>query len=162
MTSARARPGADDPLDDALHLILQPLLERGLAFGAAGGHARFFLAAAIGEQGAALVDDRDLLGIEALHGGGDEVEDGADLALAEFARDAQHDGGGGLRRVAREQRALRHDEVDAGGADAVEPADRAGEFAFERAQPVDVLQEARRGQSVALVEDLPADAAAGR
>ncbi len=43
-----------------------------------------------------------------------------------------------------------------------ERGDRAGEFAFERAQLVDVLDEARRGERVAPVEDLVADTPARR
>lgn len=46
--------------------------------------------------------------------------------------------------------------------DAREIADGAGQFPFQRAQMVDVLYEIRRGEGIALVEDLVADAAAGR
>ena len=52
--------------------------------------------------------------------------------------------------------------MDAGRDDPVERLDRAGDLAFERAQVIDVLDEARRREAVALVEDLPADAAARR
>jgi hypothetical protein len=52
--------------------------------------------------------------------------------------------------------------VDARGADAVERADGAGELAFQRAELVDVLDEARGAEAVGLVEDLVADGAAAR
>ena len=50
--------------------------------------------------------------------------------------------------------------MHAGVLDAVERADGARELAFERAQIVDVLHEARRAERVRLVENLVADAAA--
>ena len=43
---------------------------------------------------------------------------------------------------------------------AVDGADGAGELALERAQVIDVLNEARRAERVGLVENLVADAAA--
>ena len=64
--------------------------------------------------------------------------------------------------VAVEQAPLRDDEVDARGLDPPDGPDRPGELALERAQVVDVLDEARRRERVALVEDLVADAAARR
>ena len=64
--------------------------------------------------------------------------------------------------VAVEQPPLRDDEVDPRGLDAPDGADRPGHLALERAQVIDVLDEARRREGVALVEDLVADAAARR
>jgi hypothetical protein len=49
--------------------------------------------------------------------------------------------------------------MDPGRLDAVDGADGAGEFAFQRAQMVDVLNEAGAAEGVGLVEDLVADAA---
>ena len=72
----------------------------------------------------------------------------------------QHDRGRRLRRFAREQRPFRQHQMDAGGLDAVDGADGAGEFAFQRAQMIDVLDEAGGAERVGLVEDLVADAAA--
>ena len=46
--------------------------------------------------------------------------------------------------------------------DAVDGLDRAGEFAFQRAQPVDVLDEGGGAEGVGLVEDLIADAGGGQ
>ena len=51
-------------------------------------------------------------------------------------------------------------QMDAGGLDAVDGADGAGEFALQRAQMIDVLDEAGGAERVRLVEDLVADAAA--
>ena len=50
--------------------------------------------------------------------------------------------------------------MDPGGLDAVDGADGAGQFALQRAQMIDVLDEARGAEGVGLVEDLVADAAA--
>ncbi len=54
----------------------------------------------------------------------------------------QHDRGGGLDLVAREQRALRQHQVHARGLHPVDGADGARQLAFERAQVIDVLHEA--------------------
>ena len=51
-------------------------------------------------------------------------------------------------------------EMDARRLDAVDGADGAGQLALERAQMVDVLDEAGGAERVGLVEDLVADAAA--
>ena len=88
------------------------------------------------------------------------MADGADLLLLQRAAHPHHDRGRRLRRFAREQRPLRQHQMDAGGLDAVDAADGAGELALERAQMVDVLDEARGAERVGLVEDLVADAAA--
>ena len=79
---------------------------------------------------------------------------------SERAADPHHDRGRRLRRLAREQRPLRQHEVDAGRLDAVDGADGAGELALQRAQMIDVLDEAGGAERVRLVEDLVADAAA--
>ena len=88
------------------------------------------------------------------------MADGADLLRFEAAAHAHHDRGRRLRRFAREQRPLRQHQMDAGGLDAVDGADGAGEFALQRAQMIDVLDEARGAERVGFVEDLVADAAA--
>ena len=74
----------------------------------------------------------------------------------------QHDRGPRRLAVALEQAALGHDEMDARALDPADRADGARQLALERAEMVDALDEARRGEGVALVEDLVADAAAGR
>ena len=107
-----------------------------------------------------FVDDRDALRLQPVDGGGDEMADGADLLLLQRAAHPHHDRGRRLRRLAREQRPLGQHEVDARGLDAVDAADGAGELAFQRAQMIDVLDEARGAERVRLVEDLVADAAA--
>ena len=68
----------------------------------------------------------------------------------------------GSSRSRLEQPALGNGEVDPRRFDALERADRARELAFQRPQLVDVLDEARRGEAVAAVEDLVADARARR
>ena len=88
------------------------------------------------------------------------MANGADLSGIEGAAHADHDRGRRLRRLAREQRPLGQNEMDAGRLDAVDGADGAGELAFQRAQMVDVLDEARGAQRVRFVEDLVTDAAA--
>jgi hypothetical protein len=50
--------------------------------------------------------------------------------------------------------------MDPGRLDAVDGADGTGEFAFKRAQMIDVLNEAGGAERVGLVENLVADAAA--
>ena len=99
-------------------------------------------------------------GFKPVDGGGDEVADGADLLRFERAAHPHHDRGRRLRRFAREQRPLGQHQMDARRLDAVDAADGAGEFALERAQMIDVLDEARGAERVGLVEDLVADAAA--
>ena len=88
------------------------------------------------------------------------MADGADLLRFEAAAHAHHDRGRRLGRFARKQRPFRQHQMDAGRLDAVDGADGAGEFAFQRAQMIDVLDEARGAERVGFVEDLVADAAA--
>ncbi|MHC2151357.1 hypothetical protein ACVIW3_002286 [Bradyrhizobium diazoefficiens] len=83
-----------------------------------------------------------------------------DLLRLQRAADPHHDRGGRLRRLAREQRALGQHQMDAGGLDAVDGTDGAGELAFQRAQMIDVLDERGGAERVRLVEHLVADAAA--
>ena len=88
------------------------------------------------------------------------MADGADLLRFERAADAHDDRGRRLRRLAREQRPLGQHQMDPGRLDAVDGADGAGQFALERAQMVDVLDEAGGAERIRFVEDLIADAAA--
>ena len=77
----------------------------------------------------------------------------------ELAADREHDRGGRVLLVAREQGALGQHQVDAGRFDAGERGDGAGQLAFERPYIVDVLDEAGGAQRVLLVEDFVADLA---
>ncbi len=88
------------------------------------------------------------------------MADGADLLGFQRAADAHHDRGRRLRRLARKQRALGQHQMDAGGLDAVDGADGAGELAFQRAEMIDVLDEGGGAERVRLVEHFIADAAA--
>ena len=150
---------ADDAGHQLLDLLFHAPLEALLLFLQRGRAARLALGA-VGQQASALVDDRDLVGLQAFHGGGDEMADRAHLARVELAGHLQRDGGAGLLAVALEQLALGDDEMDPRRLDAREGPDGAGELAFQRAQRVDVLHEAGGREGVALVEDLVADAAA--
>ena len=88
------------------------------------------------------------------------MTDGTDLLGLELAPHPDHDRGRRLRGFAREKRPLRQHQMDASGLDAVDGADRAREFALQRAQMIDVLHEAGGAERVGLVEDFVADAAA--
>ena len=88
------------------------------------------------------------------------MADGADLLGFEAAAHAHHDRGRRLRRFPRKQRPFRQHQMDPRSLDAVDGANGAGEFAFQRAQMIDVLDEARGAERVGFVEDLVADAAA--
>ena len=151
---------ADDRRDDRLDLAAQALLERGLPLVGADVAAVCIVAGTVGQELAALVDDRHPLRPQSVDGAGDEMTDGANLMRLQRAADLEHDGRGGIDLVAREQRAIGHHQMHAGVLDAVERADGAGELAFERAHVVDVLHEARGAEHLRLVEDLVTDAAA--
>ena len=88
------------------------------------------------------------------------MADGANLLRLERAAHPHHDRGRRLRRFARKQRPFRQHQMDPGGLDAVDGADGAGQFALQRAQMIDVLDEAGGAERVGFVEDLVADAAA--
>ncbi len=95
---------------------------------------------------------------------GHQVLHRGDLHAREPARAAQlHDDRGARHlTLAREQLAPRQHEMDARRLDRVERGDGAPKLAFERAHLIDVLDETRRAEGVALVEDLVADGAAVR
>ncbi len=155
--------GADDMGDDVLDL---------------GAHARFmsrspFVVGAgamsacgsplslLDEQLALRVDDGDALRLQAFDGGGDEILDRLDLLAAQAgAFGVNDDGGRRLRRVAGEELALGDHEMHARRGHGLDRADGARKLALERAQAVEVLHEARGAESVLLVEELVAGAAA--
>ena len=150
--------GADDARDDVLDLLAQAPLVGDLAL--VGDRAALVVGGAVGEQAAGLVDDRDALGLEAVDGRGDQVADRPDLRGLEPAAHLEDDRGGRLDLVAREQRPLRHHQVDARGLHPVDRLDGARKLALERPQVIDVLNETGGAEGVGLVEDLVADAAA--
>ena len=88
------------------------------------------------------------------------MADRPDLLRFERAAHPHHDRGRRFGRLARKQRPLRQHQMDPRRLDAVDGADGAGKFALERAQMIDVLDEARGAERVGFVEDLVADAAA--
>ena len=155
-----ARP--DHRGDDVLDLLAQAPLIGDLAFVGIAAAAGLVAGRTVGEQPSGFVDDRDVLGLEPVDRGSHEVADGAHLLAFERAAHLEHDRCGRLDLLAREQRTLGQHQMDAGGLHPVECPDGAGEFALQRAQMVDVLNEARRAERVGLVEDLVADAAALR
>jgi hypothetical protein len=109
-----------------------------------------------------IVDDRDAVGRQGRNRGGHKMLDGADLAAVKPAAGLQHHAGGRLLVVAAENLPLGDHQVHARGLDAVDGLDRACQFAFERAQPVDVLDEGGGAESIRLVEYLIADAGGGQ
>ena len=149
---------ADHRGDDRLDLVAHPLLEGGAALVADGVFG--IGAGAVGQQPAGFVDDRHPLRLQPVDGGSDDVADGADLRRLEAAAHPHHDRGRGFGRFARKQRPFGQHQMDSRGLDAVDGADGAGEFAFQRAQMIDVLDEARGAERVGFVENLVADAAA--
>ena len=88
------------------------------------------------------------------------MTNGIDLLRLQHPAHPDHDRRGWLRRLAREQRPLGQDQMHAGGLNAVDAADGAGELALQRAQVVDVLHERGGAERIRLVEDFVADAAA--
>ena len=155
----RARPGSDHRGNDGLDLIAHPLLERDLAL--VGAHAaRRLVAVAVGQQAAGFVDDRNALRLQPVDGGRGEMADRPHLRRIEAAAHLEHDRSRRLRLFAREQRPLGQHQVHPRRLDAIERPDGAGELALERAQVIDVLDEAGGAERVGLVENLVADAAA--
>ena len=150
--------GADHRGHDGLDLVAHPLLEAGAAI-VAGGVVGLG-AGAIGEQLTGLVDDRDPLRLQPVDGGSNDVADRLDLLRLQRSAQPHHDGSRRFRRLARKQRTLGQHQMDAGGLDAVDGADGPGQFALQRTQMIDVLDEAGGAERVGFVEDLVADAAA--
>ena len=109
------------------------------------------------------VGDRDVLGLEALDGGGDELRDAAHGAgLQSVGRVGEHDRGGGRRGGVGEQVVLGQHELHLGAGDALDAVDRAGDLALQRALVGDLVLEVG-GAELLLVEELEArlGAAAG-
>ena len=150
--------GADHRGYDRLDLVAHPLLEAGAALVADG--IVVVAPGAVGEQLAGFIDDRYPLRLQAVDGGGDQMADRANLLRLEAAAHAHHDRGRRFGRFARKQRPFGQHQMDPGRLDTVDAADGAGEFALERAQMIDVLDEAGGAERVGLVENLVADAAA--
>ena len=88
------------------------------------------------------------------------MTDRTHLLLLQRAANAQHDGGRRLGDFAREQRAFRQHEVNAGRLNPVDGPDGPCQLTFESAQVIDILNETCRTEGVGLVEDLVADATA--
>ncbi len=161
-----AAAGADDAGerigDVALEGEFVLALELELGGGRAGGE-RLGESGAIEEDAAGVIDDGDAALLEAFDRIGDQVGDAADLLVVEAGAglELEEDAGGSLGLVFLEDGFLRHGDVDAAGADAGEGVDGAGEFTFEAAAEVDLLDEVG-GAEVGLIEDLEADGAALR
>jgi hypothetical protein len=159
------RPGADDAGEDIADVALEGefvlALEVELGGGGAGGEGAAE-GSAIEEDAAGVVDDGDALFGEPFDGVGDEIDDAFDLLVGEAGAGTQleEDAGGGLVLVFLENGLFGDGDVDAGGFDRIEGVDGAGEFAFEAAAEVDLLDEVGRAE-VGFVEDFEADGAAG-
>ena len=87
---------------------------------------------------------------------------GAHLFVADYAARLEHHRAAGRLRVAREDLAFGDDEVHAHALNALDGLDGARQFAFQRAQPVDVLHEGGGAEGIGFVEDLVADAGRGQ
>ena len=146
--------------DDGFDLLSQSPLVGGLTLVDVRRKTRDrIVAAAIGEQTARFVHNRHPLGLEPAHRAGDQMADRLDLLGLKPPAHRQNDRGGRFHFVAGEQRTLRQHQMHASRLHPVDRPDGAREFAFQRAQMIDVLNEARRPQAVRLVEDLVADPA---
>ncbi len=88
------------------------------------------------------------------------MADGAHLLRFKHAAHLEHDRGGSLVLVAREQWPFGQYQMHARCLDAIDRLDCTGQFTFERAQVIDVLHETGGAERVAFIEDLVADAAA--
>jgi len=110
-----------------------------------------------------VVDDRHLVGLQTLDGVGDEIADGVHgLGFEARTGEFDEDRGGRLDALAGEEEpVLGLDDHDAGRAHALELGDGPAELALEGAQVVRALDEVAQAE-LALVEDLEADAVAGR
>ena len=134
-----------------------------LALHTGGAYARGCVSRhAVGQELPGLVDHGDAFRPQAVDGRSHQMTNGAHLLRLKAATHLEHDGGRRFHLFAREQRPLRQHEMDARRLHAVDGADGAGELAFERAEMVDVLNEARRAQDIGFIENLVADAAAFR
>ena len=151
---------AEHVLDGAVQALLDGLAD----FLVAARGIRAAVAAGARQQLAAIVDDADILRLEARHRRGHQVQDRLHLVIGHALRAGhrQHHGGLCLLLLAGERLALRQHQVDAGIAHAVNGSDGARQLAFQRAQLIDLLLELARCQAVATVEQLVADRAAGR
>jgi hypothetical protein len=156
--------GADDLVEHGLELLGPGLLEgAGLAGAQVAGRARGALLAR-GEQHVALgVGDGDLVRVQALDAGGDQVVDGADLVGAQIGRGPGLDQDRGARLLVGvgEHVLGRDDQVDGGAVDALDGLDGLGQLAFHRALEVDPLAELAGGHAL-LVQQGVAVGAAGR
>ena len=111
---------------------------------------------------AAVVHDGDAIGGKRRHGRGDQMLDGPHLSAVHAPRRLQHHRGGRLLVVAGKDLALGNDQMHAGGLDALDGLHRAGEFPFQGALMVDVLDKGGGAEGVRLVENLIADAGGGQ
>jgi hypothetical protein len=121
-----------------------------------------FAGRAVREQPSSLVDDRHPLGSEPVDRRGNEVTDRPYLLGFQHAANLEHDGSGRLHLFTGEQWSLRQHQMHPRHLDLRQGADGAGELAFERAQMVDVLNEAGGAERIGFVEDLVPDPAAAR
>ena len=112
------------------------------------------------QQIAVLIDDGNVVDGQLRHAAGDHVDDGIDLAFAQYPTRLQveDDGGGGGFALADEDGRLGHGEVNAGPLDAAQRADGAGQFALQSALVVDLFGELADAECL-VIHQLEADAA---
>ena len=105
-----------------------------------------------------LIDDGDAIWSHVGHGTGHQVLDGAYLFGGGFSRaHPDADGRGGLLGIFLEQLALGQHQVHAGRGNAVQRADGARQFTFQRPLAVQLLDKIGLAQCTGVVEDLISD-----
>lgn len=135
---------ADDALDQLFNGTADTVLEcQTHLFGALSGKSAILVIGAPGQKLAAAVEDGNVLRFHVGNGCGDQMLDCQNLLAAEAAGtlNLQHHGCAWLAPLAAEEFALRQHQMDAGAADIVHRPDGPSEFAFKRADQVDVLNE---------------------
>ena len=148
--------------DDGLYPLAQAVFDRGAAFFLRFGALIVGVAGTAGEEFALVVDDGDAVRREACDRGGDEMLDRHDLAVAEPGTRLDHDGGGRGLIVLRKYLPVRDHQMHARRFNRVERMNGARQFAFERAQTIDVLHEGGGAKGIRLVENLITHANAAR
>ena len=153
-----AQGRAEHRVDRGLHLTGVASVGRSLAAGA--GRA----AGLVGrpQDRAGGVGDGDVLGLQALHGGGGGLRHAAHGAGRQRVGGvAELDGGRRRRRFILEEVVLRHDDLDRRVRDALDTAEGASDLALQRTLVGDLLLELR-GAELGLVEQLVARLIAAR
>src|SRR3569623_727241 len=146
---------------DALDVIVFELIA---IFELRGGEPDVARRLRAAQKTSCLIHHRHLVGREIGDAGGDEVDDGRDLAGIELRPgvQGQHHRGRGRLAVADERRLLGYSEVHARALYGADAADGLREFTLERALIARVLHELAHTETLFLVQQLEARGAALR